>query len=143
MTSTKNNILVDTNILVYSTDSSSAHHAESVAYMKSNYTGLVLCNQNVNEYIRVVTHAKFIQPLKTEEALKNIEAIKKSFYSFVLPTDRTHKVFVELLKKYKVVANQVFDTYLVAIALSNSINSIVTFNGNDFDKFKEINIITP
>lgn len=141
MTSNSKYIVVDTNMLVYATNKSSSHYKSSNKFLRENFASIVLCNQVVNEYLRVLTHKSFQKPLKMSLAIKNVEAYKKSFGSFILPNNNTHSVFIDLINKYELTSNKVFDAYLVATAISNNVNRLVTFNTKDFEIFDEIEVV--
>ena len=63
--------------------------------------------------------------------------------TIIAPDYKTHRIALELTKKYKIVSNQIFDAYLVATAISNGIEIIVTDNITDIQIFSEVSIINP
>lgn len=133
-----NKILIDTNLLIYHTDTSSTHSENIESFFRKNTSNIVLSSQVINEYLRATTHKVFQQPLTIDEAITNILLYTNSFGSPITPNSATHRMFINLLKKYKTSSNKIFDLYLVSTALSNNINTIATFNIKDFRKFKEI-----
>ena len=50
---------------------------------------------------------------------------------------------LDLLKKYKVTKQEIFDLQLVATMLSNNVTRLYTYNKDDFIKFKEIEVLSP
>lgn len=50
---------------------------------------------------------------------------------------------LELLKRYKITKQEIFDLQLVATMLSNNITRLYSYNQADFSKFKEIVVLTP
>jgi predicted nucleic acid-binding protein len=48
-----------------------------------------------------------------------------------------------LIKDKKYLGRRIFDAYLAATMLSNGINIIYTANDNDFEIFKEIEVVNP
>lgn len=75
-------------------------------------------------------------------ALTAILAITQSC-RIISPTQATYYLWLELVKKYQLIGNRIFDAYLVATALTNSINTVATDNVKDFKKFTELKIINP
>ena len=135
-------MLIDSNILVYSFNSSSPKHKKAQNFLQDNLGELVVAHQNIFETLRVLTHPKFPSPMKIEDALEAIDNILKGC-TVISPDYRTHHITLELIKKHKLSADEVFDAYLVATALGNGIGIIATDNTKDFKKFIELEIINP
>lgn len=111
-------------------------------FLKNNIGNLQVTHQNILEALRVLTHPRFPSPMKINDALKAIEKILKAC-RVICPVEKTIYITLLLIKKNKLVSDQIFDTYLVATALSNEILTIATDNIRDFKKFKEIKILNP
>lgn len=135
-------MLVDSNILVYAINRRSPKNKIAQIFLQNNIGHLEIAHQNILEALRVLTHPKFPSPMKINDALKAIENILKSC-RVICPAEKTHYIALLLIKKNKLVSDQIFDTYLIATALSNGINAIATDNTRDFKKFKEIKLINP
>lgn len=135
-------MLIDSNILVYSINSSSPKNKKAQKFLQNNLGNLDVAHQNIFETIRVLTHPKFPSPMKISDALEAIEAILKGC-RIISPDYRTHRIALELIKKYQLSADHVFDAYLAATALSNGIETIATDNVKDFSKLTEIETIDP
>jgi len=76
---------------------------------------------------------------KALEAVWNIaEALR-----IVAPNIETIALVKELIRKYKITSNRIFDAYLVATALTNDINIIASDNTRDFKNYEEIKILNP
>ena len=135
-------MLIDSNILVYSINSSSPKHKVAQHFIQSKVGKLEIAHQNIFETLRVLTHSKFPNPMKTNEAVDAVESILNAC-DIITPDYKTHCIALELIKKYKIVSNQIFDAYLVATAISNGIDSIATDNIKDFQVFSEITAINP
>lgn len=135
-------MLIDSNILVYSINRSSPKHKLAQQFLQNNIGNLEIAHQNIFETLRVLTHPKFASPMKPNEALKVVENILKACH-IICPDEKTHYVTLLLIKKCKLVSDQIFDAYLVATALSNGIETIATDNTQDFKKFKEIKLLNP
>ena len=135
-------MLIDSNVLVYSINLSSPKHKKAQEFLQENLGELVVAHQNIFESLRVLTHPKFPNPMKIDKAIDAIESIL-SECTVISPDYRTHRITLELIKKYSLSADKIFDAYLVATALGNDIGIIATDNTKDFKKFKEIKIINP
>lgn len=135
-------MLIDSNILVYSINISSPKHKKAQIFLKENLNAIEVAHQNIFETLRVLTHPKFPSPMRINEALEAIEEILK-VSKVISPNYRTHNIAIELIRKYKLMADQVFDAYLTATAISNTINTIATDNIRDFKKFTQVKILNP
>src|SRR5258708_26182675 len=111
-------MLIDSNILVYSINSSSPKHKHAQNFIQSNVGNLKVAHQNVFETLRVLTHSKFPNPMKIFEAVGAVENILEAC-DIIAPDYKTHRIALELIKKYKISSNQIFDAYLAATAISN------------------------
>lgn len=135
-------MIIDSNILVYSIDKFSPKHKQAQKFLKENLNILEVANQNIFETLRVITYPKFPNPMKLKDAVDAVERILK-VCSIVSPDWRTQRIALELIKKYKLSSDIVFDAYLAATALANGIDTIATDNTKDFQRIKEIKIINP
>lgn len=135
-------MLVDSNILVYAINRRSPKNKIAQIFLQNNIGNLQIAHQNILEVLRVLTYPKFPSPMKIDDALKAIENVLKTCH-VICPVEKTIYIALLLIKKNKLVSDQVFDTYLVATALSNGITTIATDNTRDFKKFKEIKLLNP
>jgi len=135
-------ILLDTNIIVYSLDKKSSKNYTATNYIKRNAENLAITHQNINEALRVLTHPKHLKPMNIESAIKAITEIAEGL-SIIFPKENTIFITLELLKKYKIRSNHVFDAYLAATMLSNGIEEIATDNEKDFSTIKEVKVLNP
>lgn len=135
-------MLIDSNILVYSINSSSPKHKKAQNFLQENLSELIVTHQNIFETLRVLTHPKFTNPMKTGDAVKAVENILRQC-TVVSPDYRTHHIALELIKKHGLSGDLVFDAYLVATALANGLDLIATDNTKDFKKFTELKTINP
>ncbi len=135
-------MLIDSNILVYSINVSSPKHNKAQRFLQENLNNLEIAHQNIFETLRVLTHPKFPSPMRIDKALEAIEEILK-VSKIISPDYRTHNITLELIRKYKLMADQIFDAYLTATAISNGINVIATDNTRDFKKFTQVKTFNP
>ncbi|MBI2327424.1 PIN domain-containing protein [Candidatus Curtissbacteria bacterium] len=135
-------MLLDSNILIYSINSSSPKHKKAQKFIQENTGSLEIAHQNIFESLCVLTHSKFPHPMKINDATRAIESILKGT-KVISPSYRTHRIALELIKKYQLISDQIFDAYLVATALDNGIYTIATDNIKDFVQLAEVKIISP
>lgn len=135
-------MLLDSNILIYSINSSSPKHKDAQHFIQNNVSNLEVAHQNIFETLRILTHSKFPNPMKTSEAVGAVENILKAC-DIITPDYKTHRIALELIKKYNISSSQIFDTYLAATAISNGIDTLATDNIKDLQIFSEITVINP
>lgn len=134
-------MLVDSNILVYAINIASPKHRKAKEFLKKNIGNLEVAQQNIFESLRVLTHPKFPRPMKTQDAVRAVDGITEAC-RLIHPDYETHYLALELVKRNQLFADQVFDAYLVATALTNDVKTIATDNVKHFQKFP-IRVIDP
>lgn len=145
---TSETALLDTNILVYAVNEDSPFHKAAIALRDKGLKGeLSLCitPQILNEFYANVTNPKQVDiPLSQEEARLEME---KYFHSEQIlkihPQPHSTRIVLEFLQKYTVVRQEIYDLYLVATMLSNSVTHIYTYNNKDFSQYSEIKVLNP
>lgn len=135
-------ILADSNILIYAINSASPKNKQAQKFLQDNITELVIAHQNIFEVVRVLTHKTFTSPMSTSTALAAISNIANSC-TLVSPNKLSFHLALEIIKKYNLSGNRIFDAYLAATSISNGINVIATDNIKDFKTIKEIKILNP
>ncbi len=78
-----------------------------------------------------------------EKAVEIINFIISSNINIIYSTPNVLIKSFELVKKYKIKKQNIFDINLVALMISNKINTIITLNTKDFDKIEEITTLNP
>lgn len=135
-------MLVDTNIIVYSLTNGSPKQSVAQEFLTDNHTAIFTAHQSINETLRVLTHAKSPNRISPLLALTAIESITSQF-QIISPLPVAMSISLELIRKYKITSNQIFDAYLVATALSHNIDTIATDNLKHLGKYKEIKVFNP
>ncbi len=138
----KKMLLVDSNILVYSLNSSSEKCKKAQDFLQKNQLQLCVAQQNIFETLRVLTHLKSPQSLSPKQAVTALSLITKHFV-VINPLPDTEYLALELIARHHIGGNQIFDAYLVATALSHGVTTIVTDNTKDFKMFEMVRIINP
>jgi len=135
-------MLVDSNVIIYAINTASPKHKQAQQFIRSNTERLVLAHQNIFESLRVLTHTSYPHPLSTNIALNAVASIADAL-AVISPTIDTSYITLELIKKYRLSSNHIFDAYLVGTMLSNSITTIATDNIRDFKQYREIKVVNP
>jgi len=135
-------ILVDSNVLIYSINVSSPKHKKAQEFLQNNIGNLLIAHQNIFESLHVLTHPKFPRPMNTKDAIETIGRIVKAC-QVISPDYKTHHLAIELISKYNLKADKVFDAYLVATLFSNEFDTIATDNVSDFQIFSGLQIVNP
>lgn len=139
---------MDTNILVYAIDEISPFHLASRILRDKGIAGevnLCVCPQVLKEFFAIVTDSKRVtKPRSPKETIEEIEKyLRSENIAKIYPKEDTLVRTINLLKKYNLKTQQVFDVQLVATMLSNSITQLYTYNQEDFLRFGEIEVLTP
>ena len=141
-------VLLDTNILVYAADRDSTYHSIAFPIRESAISGQLqacISLQNLVEFYAVVTSNKRVQnPLPPEVALDEIKKYLTSDKILKIQfNEQALEILDQLARKYKIIAQNVFDLKIVATMLMNGVQEIVTANDSDFVQFSEIKVQNP
>ncbi|MCL6583191.1 MAG: PIN domain-containing protein [bacterium] len=134
-----NNILVDTNILVYAIDEDSKFYYRSRELLLNSNHNLFTTSKNLSEFLTVVTRSS-VTFLPIEEALAAVGDFI-NVLTVLYPTEGSFAIFRELLRKYKSTGLKIHDFEIISIGLWNKIDQIATINYRDFDNIQEIKLI--
>lgn len=137
---------IDTNILIYASDSKSPWHKKADEELKKAISGgiaLFISPQVLREYLSVatrsVTHKKAIPWEKIRSNHLRFQQVFK-----VLPEDiAIADKLGELVYKYHVSGKQVHDANIVATMIVHGIQSILTNNVDDFKRYEGLIKIVP
>lgn len=135
-------VLVDSNIIIYSLTEKSPKIKASQEFISGNQSALSITHQVILESLRVLTHPKFKCPMNYKKALNAVWTIADAL-DIISPNSETILVAKELISKYELESNRVFDAYLVATALTNGIGTIATDDVRHFKKFRKIKVVNP
>ncbi len=142
--------LLDTNVLVYAMDETSAFHAASrKVVLRACDTAaeerLCVTPQVLAELFAVVTNPKRVRrPRTSAEALIAVEQFLALPNLSVLPVpvDVVSR-WIALARTHELSASRVFDAQLAATALANGVKRIYTYDRAHFACFNAIEIVTP
>ena len=133
--------LIDTSVLIGTIHDGNPRQALAIDALASlvNIDRMFIVPQNIVEFWAVVTRPASSNgfDLPTEKADKEVERIKSQFA--LKPDDETiYDNWEKLVKDYKVSGKATHDARLVAAMQSHGIESILTFNTDDFNRYADI-----
>jgi uncharacterized protein len=140
--------LIDANVLVYATYPECEFYVRARALLdraQSGEVALCVTSQVLAEFYAVVTDARRVtKPRQPLEVLKTIEDVMHMPGMSLLPTpidvvDR----WIVLARKYPVTRGAIFDVQLAATMLANGVVKIYTFNRGHFERYHELEVLTP
>ena len=139
-------ILVDTNVLARSLQSGHAHHraaVDAMAFLRlTRQEALVISPQVCIELYVTCTRAANGLGLSAIQAIHELSLIKADFP--LLPESASlFPQWESLIRKYLTTNRRVFDLRLVAFMLVHTIDTILTFNDQDFHAFTEVQVLNP
>ncbi len=134
-----NNVLVDTNLLIYAVDENSKYFELARRLLSKNSYHLLTTSKNISEFIAVVT--KGSPPfLSIDKALELVRDYLKIF-EILYPSPQSFSLFQKMLKNYKPSGLRVHDFEIISIGLANSVSLIATLDSKDFLRVKEIELL--
>lgn len=134
-----NKVLLDTNVLIYSTNYDSKYYSDTNKYINESNLHFYTTSKNLSEYLSVVTR-KPNRPLKIDQAIELIDNFSSRF-TILYPDSNSFSVFKNLLLKYKPIGLKIHDFEIISLSLANNVNSILTYNEKDFVEVKEVSLI--
>jgi len=133
--------LMDTNIIVYSNDTTEADkHLITKKFLKTIVTShdIFISVQNLGEFSRIITE-KISRPLSYNKAKEMITNYSNAFKTITY----SEKTILRALTLKSESNLHFWDSLIVATMEENSINTIITENEKDFRKVKWIKVINP
>lgn len=138
--------LVDSNVLVYAADKRSPYHSKAKALRDKavrGETAACVSSTVLTEFYAVVTDTKRVaNPLSPSQALREIEAYRMML-PVLYPTAIAMDKLKDLIEKYQVKGQDIFDAFIVATMLEHGVDKIYTANRKHFEQFEEIQVETP
>jgi len=132
-------ILPDVNLLVYSVDSASDHHARAREWwdgMLSSSEQIGLSYPSLLGFLRITTHPRiFARPLSIEDAVLRVESwLAQPNAVLLVPGQRHWVILARLLRSVGVGANLTTDAHLAAMAIEHGYT--LYSNDTDFSRFQ-------
>ena len=146
MTTTGGKAFVDTNMLLRAFSENMALHRQAKALifeMVAADSELWISRQVIREFLVQCTHPRtFPVPMQIEDVLRLLDEIRNSFRI----ADETAEVtaqLLQLLKQYPTRGKQVHDANIVATMLVNGVDTLLTMNVADFQRFQDRITLVP
>ena len=140
-------VLVDTNILLRSVQPnhplcSQASHAVSKLIRQKD--AVFFCSQNIAEFWNVATRPveRNGLGLSPEEVLQEVGSIEKSL-TLLPDVPAIYSAWKQIVAVHKVQGVKVYDARLVALMSVYAVESVLTFNSTDFERFADVRAIDP
>jgi uncharacterized protein len=141
--------MLDTNILVYASDETSAFHALAKQLRDRGVQGdvpLAVSPQILFEFFAVITSPRRVtQPRSPQEAREEMEKyLQTPTIRKISPGEDIITRVIALLQQYPQITRQdIFDCVLVATMQTHGIRHIYTYNRQHFTPFSDIEVLTP
>ena len=140
-------VLIDTNVLLRSVQPSHPMHGpavRTVATLIRDGEAVLITPQIVAEFWNVATRPVQLNGLgwSHEKALDEVVRVE-GFFSLLIETTEVYSEWKRLLVAYGVTGVQAHDARLVAAMIVYGVRRILTFNVQDFTRYKEIEAIQP
>jgi len=140
-------VLVDTNILLRIVDGGHAMHESAknaVAKLLADGDNPRIAAQNIIEFRAVVTRPISANGLGLSQVQAEAEiASVKSLYDLLPESAQILSEWERIVNAYHVEGKQNHDAHIVAAMAVHGVNKILTFNKEDFARYKEITATTP
>jgi predicted nucleic acid-binding protein len=140
-------VLVDTNILLRSSQPthplcSQAVHA--VSRLLRQKDSVFFCSQNIAEFWNVATRPAGMNGLglSKDEVVKEVASIEH-LLTLLPDVPGIYPEWKRVVAQHKVQGVKVYDARLVAVMNLYGVNSLLTFNTDDFKRYGNITILPP
>ncbi|HHX27945.1 MAG TPA: PIN domain-containing protein [Firmicutes bacterium] len=138
-------IVFDTNVLIYAITEGDPHHQSSRRLVNAVVEGVMPAGvflQNLLEFFAVVTNPRRVaRALTSEEALLEIANLRATF-QVISPRDTSLDFLSGLVDSTGTTGPHVFDAFIAAQMKDAGIDTICTYNGQDFAPFP-VRAVTP
>ena len=131
-------IFIDTNVLVYSTDTLSPWKVlakKAIQKAREQSIELLVSQQVLREYIAVTTRFSVSgSGIPLREIVENVQTFQTEF-TILSENPRILKQLIDLVQEIPMAGKQVHDANIVATMLVYGIDYLLTYNIDDFKRF--------
>ena len=128
--------LIDTNLIVYAYNEDDKNHSRSKEIIEIALNGMIeacIADKNLLEFFAIITDSRRVEkPITIDEATQIVDFLVNSRIKIIYSTPFTFLKTFELVKKYKISKQKIFDMILVALMIENKVHTIFTGNEKDF-----------
>jgi predicted nucleic acid-binding protein len=140
-------VLVDTNILVRGAQPNHplwSQSTRSVSKLIRQGDSVFYCSQNIAEFWNVVTRPAALNGLGLlhEEALREVSNIER-LLGLLPDVPAVYTAWKEIVRSNQVQGVKVYDARLVALMTVYAVENILTFNVEDFKRYRNITVLHP
>jgi predicted nucleic acid-binding protein len=140
-------VLVDTNILLRSAQPGHplcSQATRAVSKLLRQKDAVFFCPQNIAEFWNVATRPadRHGLGLSHEEVLQEVGSIEK-LLTLLPDVPAVYAAWKEIVRDHKVQGVKVYDARLVATMNIYMVESVLTFNNDDFKRFSNITALHP
>ena len=133
-------MLIDANLLLYATDSSSVHHERSARWLTAALRGsrrMAIPWQSLGAFLRIGTNPRiFAKPLTAGQAWGCVQRWLDAEPTWIPPAgERTAAILGDIVAAHHVTASLVPDAMLAALAVEHGL--VVMSADTDFARFPE------
>ncbi len=132
-------VVVDTNVLIAATDRSRTAHDSSLKFLNEDQRRLAVTPQIAREYLAVSTRPASANGfgLSAEAAVANLNQFLLDMELLAEGVGST-SMLAELVVTHATVGKQIHDANVVAVALANGADTVVTSNTRHFARFSDL-----
>ena len=139
-------ILVDSNLLIYSSLSVSAHHSQAKVWLNAQLNGIERVGipwVSLTAFLRISTNPRlFEQPIDASAAWQQVmDWLNCSVVWIPEPTQRHTEILGTLIQSSNATANLMTDAHIAAIAIGHGLT--VCSADSDFSKFNVLRCHNP
>ncbi|MDY7105274.1 MAG: TA system VapC family ribonuclease toxin [Actinomycetota bacterium] len=139
-------MLVDANVLLFAQDESSPFHPAAVRWLTDALNGatrIALPWPSLLAFVRIRTHpGAYAEPLSGEEAWGHVDDWLAAPAAWIPEPTAGHAVVLgDLVRRYRLRANDIPDAHLAALAIEHGI--AVCSADADFARFSEVRWFNP
>lgn len=137
-------LFVDTNILIYATNSASTWHPQAFQILQDTHRQgieLIISPQIIREYIAAATRPSS-QALSVSTIVANAHVFLASF-RLVEDNAQASTRLAQLVTQVTVAGKQIHDANIVATMQTHNISHLPTHNTVDFNRFENLITIVP
>lgn len=140
-------ILVDTNVLLRAQEPGHTHHVaavEALARLAGAGHELAIAAQNLVEFWVVATRPVAVNGLgwTPEQASVVVSSTMSNFLVLADPASLA-QTWLQLVRDYSISGVRAHDARLIGWMLGNGIQSVLSFNGSDFDWHPDVTCMDP
>lgn len=141
-------VLVDTNVLLRVVEPRHPHHRSAVAALRSlSQAGHALClvPQIHYEFWVAATRPIAVNGLSmtADEAAAELQKLGPPLFRFLRDERAIYPAWRGLVRQYRVQGKEAHDARLVAAMQRHELTHILTFNGQDFQRYAGISVLDP